>query len=428
MLKGRKFVTLLIAFVAAGLLWLYVVSTVAPEATSRVGYIPVSIDGTIVLEERGLMVTGQATKTITLELKTSRVNLSKLNASSIRISADASKIREPGTYDLSYSIQFPDTVNSNDVDIIRKSSNRVTVTVTRKETKSVPVTVNWSGTVMDGYSAETGSSVIRPEEILLEGPEEDVSRVTEARINFDYSNLNQTVFEQVVPVTFLDSSGKEVILSELTTASANEASLTLQILRTKEVELKVQLLPGGGVQEEDATVTINPPSIFVKGSTETVEAMESTLLIGSPIDLAEVLDEKDYSFNLVLPAGVINETGETSVDVNVKLHGISTAELQVRDIRVVNLREAFSYMPITQVVNITIRGNEDEIAALLNTPDNGLYIELDLSSVTETGRVDTKNNAIPYRIVIEDHPNIYAQLDDQITGTISLASSTGQNG
>lgn len=428
MIKGRKLVTLLIALVAAGLLWLYVVSTVAPEVTSRVGYIPVSIDGTIVLEERGLIVTNQATKTITLELKTSRVNLSKLNASSIRISADASKLREAGTYDLSYSIIFPDTVNSNDVDIIRKSSNRVTVTVAQKETKSVPVTVNWSGKVMDGYSAETGSAEIKPEQIVLEGPDYEVSKVAEARIEFDYTDLNQTVYDQTVPVSFRDADGNVVNLSELTTVSASEASLTLQILRTKEIALKVELIPGGGVQTENATVTINPPSVFVKGSTETIESMDDTFVVGTPIDLSEIADQNNYSFNLVFPAGVINETGETTVEVNVQLHGVSSEVIEVRDIRAVNVPEGYSYSPITQVVNVTIRGSEDEIAALLASEDNGLYVEIDLSGVTETGRVNTSNNNIPCRIVSEAHPAVFAKLEDPITGTIGIAGQSDAGG
>lgn len=421
MLKGKKLVTLLIAFIAAGLLWLYVVSTVAPEVTSRVSYIPVSIDGTIVLEERGLIVTNQATKTITLELKTSRVNLSKLNASSIRISADASKLREAGTYDLSYSIIFPDTVNSNDVDIIRKSSNRVTVTVARKETKSVPVTVNWSGKVMDGYSAETGSAEIKPEQIVLEGPDYEVSKVAEACIDFDYTDLNQTVYDEMVPVTFRDEDGNNVNLSDLTTVSAREASLTFQILRTKEIFLKVELIPGGGVQAENAKVIMNPPSVFVKGSKETVEALEDTYLIGTPIDLSEIVDQKDYSFSLVLPAGVINETGETTVDVHVLLHGVTSDVIEIRDIRAVNIPEGFSYSPITQVVKVSIRGSEEEIAALLASEDNDLYVEMDLSGITEPGRINTNNNGIPCRIVSEEHPTVFAKLEDPITGTIGTA-------
>ncbi|MBQ2597504.1 MAG: hypothetical protein II581_06335, partial [Oscillospiraceae bacterium] len=102
-MQGRKIVTLLISLLAASALWLYVVTSVAPEATARISDIPVTVDGSIVLEERGLIITEQQTESIWLELSSSRINLAKLNSSSIRIAADASKIRAEGTYELSYS-------------------------------------------------------------------------------------------------------------------------------------------------------------------------------------------------------------------------------------------------------------------------------------------------------------------------------------
>ena len=93
MSRRRKLVTMLVSLLGAILLWLYVVSTVAPEVTTRVSAIPINLDGSIVLEERNLIITGCSAETLSLELSTSRVNLSKLNADSIRVNADASKIR-----------------------------------------------------------------------------------------------------------------------------------------------------------------------------------------------------------------------------------------------------------------------------------------------------------------------------------------------
>ena len=87
MIKGRKIVTLLIAAAAAVLLWLYVVTSVAPEATARINSIPVTIDGSIILEERGLIITKRNTTAVSLEVSASRSDLNKLNASSIRISS-----------------------------------------------------------------------------------------------------------------------------------------------------------------------------------------------------------------------------------------------------------------------------------------------------------------------------------------------------
>lgn len=429
MIKGRKIVTLVIALIAAGLLWLYVVSTVSPEVTSRVSYIPVSIDGSIVLEEQGLMITNQATKTITLELKTSRQNLSKLNASSVRISADASKVREPGTYDLSYKIEFPDTVNSNDVDIIRKSNNRVTVTVAKKETKTVPVTVHWSSdSALDGYSAETDTAIIKPEEIILEGPDYEVSRITEARIDFDFSGLAQTLYEETVPVSFLDENGSVVNLSELTTVSAKEASLTLQILRTKQVELSVELVPGGGVQKENATAVINPPFVTVKGGKDVIDQMEDVVAVGSPIDLSKIHDEENeedvFAFTLALPAGVTDKAGErtVSVEVRVLLDGVTTANLALVDnLQGEGLPEDLAWSLEKRPVNVTVRGSVEEIAAIKENLNREVQLVFDFSSVTEPGSLEITNDNGYCSIISENHPALYFQLAEPITVRIEQA-------
>ena len=101
MTTRRKIVIFLVSVLAAVLLWLYVVTVVAPEATFPISGIPISIDGSLVLEERNLIITAMDVDTVSLELRTARSNLSKLNAENIRITADASRLKEPGEYTLS---------------------------------------------------------------------------------------------------------------------------------------------------------------------------------------------------------------------------------------------------------------------------------------------------------------------------------------
>ena len=66
MFRGHRIVTMLVSLLAAVLLWLYVVTVVAPETTTRVSEIPISIDGTFGLEERGLKITAQDVQSLAL--------------------------------------------------------------------------------------------------------------------------------------------------------------------------------------------------------------------------------------------------------------------------------------------------------------------------------------------------------------------------
>ena len=398
MVQRHKLVTALISLLVAAVLWLYVVSSVAPETTGTVGRIPVTIDGVIVLEERGLVITNQLTTGISLELRTSRVNFSKLSAENIRISADASKLRSAGTYELSYTITFPDTVNSNDIDILRKSSATVTVTVAQLETKKVPVRLDWTGSVKEGWLFEAENAVIDPLEVTLTGPDYELDPIEEAVVSYDISELDATTIE-TLPLSFVNAAGEAQTLSDFTTASATEAAVTLPILATKQIELKAVLVPGGGVQEENAVVTYDPETIRVKGTPSVIESMDESMIVGS-VNLGAILDEEDFSFSLVLPAGVTNMSGVNSVQVHVQVSGVMRSQIAVSDIRLTNAPNQYQVEITNRSVDVTVRGSESAIEKLRQSPGD-LYVVVDMSSYTQTGAF-----TVPGRVVLQNHPEL----------------------
>lgn len=382
--KGRKIITLLVSLLAAALLWLYVITTVAPEMNVRIPNIPVTLDGSMVLEERGLLVTNLATESITLELNTSRVNLPKLSASNIRISTDVSKIREPGDYDLSYTVTFPDTVKSNDVDILRKSSNTVRVTVTRVLTKPVPITLDWSGSLREGLLFESKEIQLDPMEVVVEGPDYEVEEVTQAVVSYDVSKLEQTEIV-TLPIVLKDKEGNQVSFSDYTTVSASEASVTLPVVQTKELALTVNLIPGGGVMEENADVIIDPTSIRVKGAPDVLNELSEDLEIGT-IDLSEIADKQTFTFKITLQKGVTNMSGETEANVTVIIKDVQTDTISVSDIRLVNAPDGYVTEVTNRVVQITVRGTVNAIQALKSDKNNGIYVEVNAQDYTGTGQ------------------------------------------
>ena len=375
MFQSRKIVMILASLLGACLLWLYVVTTVAPEISVRISNIPVTIDGSLVLEERGL------------------------NAETIRISADASRIRVDGTFELNYTITFPDTVRSNDVDIQRKSSDNIHITVSQVETRAVPVRLKWTGAVQEGYLFEQESVVFDPAEITLVGPDYEVDPVKEAVVNVDISDLKETQILNL-PVSFLDEKGAEVTFSDFTTVSAAEVQTTIPVTSTRELELTVELIEGGGVRQENAQVTIDPPSIKVKGSADMLDNLGDRLVIGV-VELSSILEEEHYQYNLTLPAGVTNMSGDDSADVTVSLQDVTTDTISVSDIRLTNAPEGFVAKATSRTVKVTVRGSAQEIEELKEMAQNGIFIEVDLREYNGTGEF-----TVTGRVVNETHPGI----------------------
>ena len=399
MRKGHKLVTVLISLLGAILLWLYVVSSVAPEATTRVSGIPINIDGTIVLEERGLIITAQDVSSLSLEVSTSRVNLSKLNAETIRVNADASRLREPGQYALTCTVTFPDTVRSSEVDLLRKSVDSVTVTVARLETKTVPLELEWTGSVKEGYLFESGNVSMEPAAVTVTGPAQELALLESAVVTYDVSELEETAIEEV-PIQFLNQAGEEVTFSQWTTSSADRTTLTLPVFRTREITLALDFLEGGGVTSDNVRLTLEPQTIHVKGAAEVVDAMEDPLVLAT-VDLATVSnrEEKDYPLNL--PAGVTNISGETEIHSLLLLVGVRTDSVPVSDIRLVNAPEGFNTELSTRTVQVTVRGSEETIQNVKNKRDNGIYILVDLEDYTQAGAY-----LVPGKVVNETYEDL----------------------
>lgn len=420
MFKGRKLVTMLVSLLAAVLLWLYVVTTVAPEATTRVSSIPISIDGSIVLEERGLIITGQDLTALSLELSSSRSNLSKLNAETIRVTADASKIREPGEYDLSCTVNLPQTVRSSDVDILRKSVDTVHITVSRLDTRTMEIQLNWTGTVKEGYRFEAESKVLDPASVVVSGPADELDRIDHAEVSFDISELEQTEIHSL-ELYFVDAEGEVLELSEYVTADVSIVKATLPVLRTKQITLSLQLLEGGGVKAENANITLEPETIWVKGAAEVIEPLPDDFTLGV-VDLSAISDHEELQYTLTLPVGVTNVSGETEIAATVDLVGVTTDTIPISDIRIINGPEGYLTEAATRTAQVRVRGSTDEIRELQQNKDNGIYILVDLSDSTQTGAF-----TVAGRVVNTTHPAVSVMENVEIDVVISALEGSGSN-
>ena len=403
MFRGRKLITLLVSLLGAILLWLYVVTTVAPETVKTIANIPVTIEGIsdgITTSDGTYIMTEQITKTITLELKTSRVNLSKLNAQSIQISANVTNtvVQDgPGRKQLNYRITFPDTVNVNDIDILKQSSSTVQIEVAKLRTS-------------DGYVFEKTNVTISPEEIELTGPEDEVSRIEKAMVLVDLAEIDLSDgslidHEVSAPLTFQDAEGETVSLSSYTSTvgDVNSAIVTLPVQRTKEIVLAVELIPGGGVLEENAKLSLDTSRIKIKGVPMKVEAIPDTIVIGS-VDLSTVLDRSEYQFNISdLPElrDVTNVSGINTVNATVTISGVKREDIYVSEIRMIN-RPAGLYAYVdNKLVKVSVQGAEDDVNKLFREAHQEIYIQVDLSEIDEAGTY-----SLPGKVVIPNYPNI----------------------
>ena len=412
-MQKHKILAAVIALPAAVLLWLYVVTVVSPNSNTVIRDIPVSYEGTILLEERELIMTSEGSS-VTLKVTGDRVNLTKLTNQNIRVVADLSKvtISEPGTYWVPLSVSIPDIAGKVSYDFQDKNKAQTEITVAKLVTKTIPIELDVGNEkAMEGFFFDSGNATCEPSEITVSGPDYEVDAISRAVIDCkDISALTETVVEpRPIILEQADGTAAEPALSAV---SQTEATVSLPIQKYKELEISVAIKEGGGANAENVeSLLLSSESVLVRGSAAQIDNLNDTLVVGT-VDLAKITTTNNTkTFSVTLPSGIKNVNGIDQVDVTVKLTGLRVQTYLVFADSIVLLHTPQNAKVKVNVEKIAVklRGPEADIAAI-NAED--IRITLDLSGVSESGEV-------PAIVSIEGYPKVAVLEDVYVDITVS---------
>lgn len=347
----NKILSILLAAVIAFGLWVYVITVEQPESEETYYDIPVVLQNESILAERGLMIVSER-PTVTLSLFGTRTHLNQLNESNINIIANVSSIVTPGTHELMYSVSFPGNIPSGAVTPQSGTPDMVTLKVENKITKQVKVIPEYIGAVEEGLIADKENVVMDYAAIEVSGPESVLSMITQAKIQVDLEGQTETVVGEYT-YTLCDDAG-EPVDSQWVTTNVEAVNLTLTIRRVKEIALQVNVVSGGGATLATSSIDVQPKTIRVSGSEALLEGLD-VLELGT-IDLGQLTADETLTFPVVLPEGIINETGITEATVEVKFPNLRTVSLAVDKIQLLNVPEGLEAELVTQMLEIKLRG------------------------------------------------------------------------
>ena len=373
-MKNKLGAALISICVAFGL-WLYVISTVSPESEATISGIPVVLEGETILNERGLMITGQDELNVSLKLSGNRKDLSRVNKGNITIKVDLSKIYETGKTTLQYLPIFPGDVPSNAFVIENKYPESVTVNVDeRRNNKEVPVEMKWVGATPTGFMSDKGNAELDNPVVLITGPASVADQIEKAVVEVNLDGQKESISDSF-RYTLCDKDGNPVDAEQITT-NVEQVRLDLKIVRFKDLQLSYNLVEGGGANAENTTITPSAETIRVSGSETALEAMGDQLVIGT-VNLRDIPKDDTLTYPVILPEGVNNLTGVTEVKLEIKFNGLTSKEFTIEDIHAVHVPEGMKADIIAEKIPVVIRGP----AAVLNSIDEKqLGIELDLAS------------------------------------------------
>ena len=386
-------VSLLLAFV----LWIYVGKEANPIKTSTLSGVQVVFSGLEKLEERGLMISEGADQTVSMRIRTRNDVWTRLNQGETTVTVDVSGITEPGEQTVTITarnISYPRSITATDsIDLQYTSPAAVSFTVSKWASKDVEVRGVFEGSIADGY--QRGEFSMAPEKVTVSGPEELVDQIDYARVTVTQTDMNAT-YSQDTGYTLIDYEGNAVYYSELET-DPETVLVTMPVEKLKEVELTVDILPGGGATADDVNIKIDPETIMVSGSDADLENLDSISL--GEIKLSDVFGSLTQSMPIQLDSALTNVSGITEANVTVTIRGLTTKVLQVNNISFINKPNGYQANAVTQSCSVQIRGTEEAVEAVTASQ---LRIVADLSEV----ELATGNQTVPVKVYLDGSSDV----------------------
>ena len=355
-MRKNKLYSMLLSVLIAFALWLYVVTNVSQEDDITIYNIPVTMTGETVLAEKNLMITSVSSNTVSLNLSGARSDLNKVDNSNIIVKADLSGIDKPGdNIYLDYRISFAADVPNNAFTVEQKNPLGIYVDVDYRRTKEVDVRVKWTGTRSESYIYDTENVVLDYPTIMVIGPAAVADQIAYALIEVDLTNRSESISESF-RYTLCNVNGDPVDAGQITT-NVEEVYLDLKIQQIKYLDLVANVIYGGGANEKNTTVEIQPESIRVSGGEAVLKELGDALMICT-INLAELeKSSTEQRYTISLPEGVTNQTGVSEAVVSVKIKDVSVREFTIDNIQSINIPQGLEAEIINANLTIKVRGN-----------------------------------------------------------------------
>lgn len=405
-----KIFWMIISLLFSVIVWAYVTSQDATtDSKITVSGIQVVFEGQEeLLNERNLSITNVDTETVSIVVRGQRTSISRLKSADIKAVIDVSNITEPSNMTWTYKLSFPSYIDESDISVVSQTPDTVNFTVVKNGRKTVDIKGSFEGTIAEGCVAE--EYVFDPASITVDGPEEIINKIDHAWVTFGAEQTIDSVYIEEAEFTLRDKSDN-VISKDGLRISVDTVTATQPILKSKEVPLKVRLLSGGGITEDDCTVTIDPAKIKIAGDSRIIDDMKYIEL--GTIDLASFNSGYEHTFQIKLDEGLQNLTGVNEAKVTVEVEGTHTKTFTTSNIAIKGVSSGYRAEADTKELEVTLRAlNKDTLDKI--KPED-ITVIADLSDFgTTTGQVIV--NAV---VTVAGHENVGAVGNVRVTVTIS---------
>ncbi len=382
MLRNNK-VNAVIAFLAAVLLWVYVVGQVNPSTTGKLTGIPVVFAGEDSLAENDLALVDPGTVTIDITIQGDRSDVRKVIANKDRITAvaDVSGLAK-GEHNVTLDITVPSSV-----DLQKSSMEEVTITIDDRISKDIPVEINYEGAFED--TQKPGNVSIHPEVITATGAAATVNSIERMKVVISADELSEQQVNLTKTVKPVDANGLEVGHISL---SNTQVQITAGLVATKTLPLYVKTT-GEPADGYEVTNVEAPSSVAVEGPLSVLNGLEE--IEAEEIDVSGRSEDVTVDLTVLLPDGVtVIDSDKLQATVKISETQGKTWKYDASEIVIDDLAEEYTAAIAEQTIKVTVKADKTTLDTLkksdivLHVSAAGLEAGEQEVSVTQISNLD----------------------------------------
>ena len=283
----------IICFLLAIVLWFVIINEQNPLSEGSYT-VPITVENL-----NSQYITSNVPKMVYVRLSGPRNTIINVGPSDIKAYIDLSDVQE-GTVDVPIHVEIP---SGTELKKQSMTSTKITVDVyTVKEFKLTPHIVG----NLDEKDFISELKIV-PEKVVVSGARRLIQEVSQAVIEVPVNQRNSD-FALMAPIRLYDSEGSPVEGLEMTPWQSNVKVTIGHDAMSKSVPLNVNITG----QTENKTVTIQPTSIQIRGSADTLRSISSIDL--PDINVENMKEEKSWKV-IIPPVGGINRYPDEIEDV-----------------------------------------------------------------------------------------------------------------
>ena len=384
-----KLFWVIVSCVLSFVLWVYVTSVQSDEVRQTFRGVRVEMIGENVLRDsRGLVITDLSTSTVSVELIGPRRVIAAMSPEDIRAQIDVSKLTQSSYASMQYTIAYPNRTDTTSISVSRKVPDTVNFTVSKLNSKSIPVRGSFNGSIADGFTAEMVT--FEPSEITVSGPDAYLRDISYAWVSFGSETISST-YSIETGYTLMNSSDEEADVSGIS-CSSDVVRATVPILEMKSLPLTVNLIYGAGANENNTKVSIDPEEITLAGDSAILNAMNNVPI--ATIDLTSFNSTYTDTYNINFDNSLTNVEGLTEAEVKVEVVGLETKTFTVTNIQCRGISDGYEADVLSRALTVRLRGTAAQLAAV---SESDLVAVADLSNT----ELATGSNIVSVRIQVD---------------------------